>query len=275
MKIAHLADLHFGREDREALEAASALIREACIDALVVSGDLTQRGKRDEFESARAWLNRFQLPAMCVPGNHDTPLLNLPARASDAFGRFDRYFGNQAGPLNLPCACIRGLNTARGWQTRMNWAEGAVSLEELAAVIGAEDDGVRMIACHHPFESPAKARLTTATRRGEPASHLLAASSVSVLLTGHVHTPHAEVIRKDEGAYLAITAGTLSTRIRTEPPAFNFISLRDGLLTLSVQAFVDRGFSEVAHGCWDVHTLEPISTPRVLVSSGEEERNDA
>lgn len=266
MTIAHLADLHFGREDRAALEAATNLIREAGAEAVVVSGDLTQRGKREEFETARAWLDSLKLPALCVPGNHDTPLLNLPARASDAFGRFNRYFGDRAGPVSLPGVSIRGLNTARGWQARMNWAEGSVSLSELSSVIDEQDEGVRLIACHHPFESPAKARLTTATRRGEQASRRLASSPVSVLLTGHVHTPHAEIIRNGDGAYLAITAGTLSTRLRMKPPAFNLITIRDGLLSLSVQVFADGSFSEAAHGAWNVRSLEPVGTPGVLVA---------
>lgn len=267
MMIAHLADMHFGREDRAALEAATCLIREAGAQAIVISGDLTQRGKRAEFESARAWLDGFNLPALCVPGNHDTPLLNIPARTSDPFGRFNRYFADRGGPLRLHCMSIRGLNTARGWQARMNWAEGSVNLDDLSSAIEGEDEnGIRLVACHHPFESPAMARLTTATRRGAQASHRLAASDVSVLLTGHVHTPHAEVIRRGEGAYLAITAGTLSTRLRTRPPAFNFISIEDGILTLSVRAFENHAFSEAARGAWSVNDLEPVGTPGVVTA---------
>lgn len=275
MRIAHFADLHFGREDRSALEAATALVREAGVDALVISGDLTQRGKQEEFEKALNWVDSFQLPAICVPGNHDTPLLNLPARAAAPFARFSRYFDHKMRPLRFQGVCVHGLNTARGWQARMNWAEGSVNLDELGRVIADDHDGLRLIACHHPFQSPAKARLTTATRRGERASRSLAASPVSVLLTGHVHTPHAEVIRKEEGAYLAITAGTLSTRLRTKPPSFNFISVRESALELSVQAFVDGTFSEAATGHWDLGSLEPVGTPAVLVPPGKRETSDA
>lgn len=265
MKIAHFADLHFGRENKQALTAARDLVREIEVNAIVVSGDLTQRGKRDEFEAAQEWLSGFRAPILCVPGNHDTPLLNLPARASDAFGRYDRYFSGRAGPLDLDGVSIRGLNTSRGWQTRMNWAEGRVDLDDLDAAIGHSDaDGLHMIACHHPFVSPAKAGLQTATKRGEEASRRLAASPVQILLTGHVHTPHAELIREGEGGYLAITAGTLSTRLRTQPPAFNILSVRDGILALNVQTFQDGRFHEGTHGSWDVNTLEPISTPRVV-----------
>ncbi|PKP81554.1 MAG: hypothetical protein CVT79_09110 [Alphaproteobacteria bacterium HGW-Alphaproteobacteria-18] len=265
MKIAHFADLHFGREDRKALEAASDLVQALGVDAIVIAGDLTQRGKREEFEAAQIWLSQFQVPVLCVPGNHDTPLLNLPARAADAFGRYDRYFGGLSGPLDIGDISIRGLNTARGWQARMNWAEGRVDLDDLDSAIGAADrDGLRIIACHHPFLSPAKASLQTVTKRGEEASRRVAESPVQIIMTGHVHTPHAEVIRDGSGGYIAITAGTLSTRLRAQPPAFNIVSIHDGIAALNVQSFRDGRFHESAQGCWDTTSLEPISTPRVV-----------
>lgn len=265
MKIAHFADLHFGREDKDALNAAGEIVQELAPDAIVVAGDLTQRGKREEFEDAQRWLSQFTAPVLCVPGNHDTPLLNLAARASDAFGRYERYFGGLAGPLDIEGVSIRGLNTARGWQTRMNWAEGRVDLDHLDHAIAHSDaDGLHIIACHHPFISPTRAGLQTATKRGEEASRRVAGSAVQILMTGHVHTPHAEVIREGAGGYIAITAGTLSTRLRTQPPAFNILSVRDGIAALNVQSFRDGRFHEATHGSWDLATLEPIRTPRVV-----------
>lgn len=265
MKIAHFADLHFGREDQQALKAASDLVKEIDLDAIVVSGDLTQRGKREEFEAAQEWLSQFKAPLLCVPGNHDTPLLNIAARASDAFGRYENYFAEHAGPLDIMGASIRGLNTARGWQTRMNWAEGRVNLDDLDKAIAHSDtQGLHIIACHHPFVSPTLAGLQTETKRGQEASRRLADSPVQILMTGHVHTPHAEVIQEKGGRYIAITAGTLSTRLRAKPPGFNILSLHDGIVALHVQSFRDGKFHEATHGTWDIETLEPISTPRVV-----------
>ncbi|MFN3608394.1 MAG: metallophosphoesterase family protein [Hyphomonas sp.] len=265
MKIAHFADLHFGREDQDALNAARDLVEALDVNAIVVSGDLTQRGKREEFQAAQAWLMQFTAPILCVPGNHDTPLLNVAARASDAFGRYDNYFAEHAGPLDIEGASIRGLNTARGWQTRMNWAEGRVNLSELDKAIDHSDKhGLHIIACHHPFVSPTLAGLQTETKRGQEASRRLAESPVQILMTGHVHTPHAEVIRDCGGGYIAITAGTLSTRLRAKPPAFNILTLQDGIAALNVQSFRDGRFHEATHGAWHIDSLEPISTPRVV-----------
>lgn len=118
--------------------------------------------------------------------------------------------------LQVGSVSIDGLNTARGWQARSNWAEGSVRLDHLAEIVSrdAPADSLRMLACHHPFRSPTDAPLRTRTRRGALASEMLAGSDISVLLTGHVHAPHAELIGEATGNYIAISAGTLSTRFR-------------------------------------------------------------
>ena len=56
--IAHLSDLHFGRVDPATLPALQAALIAARPDVLVVSGDLTQRARRHEFEAARRFLDR-------------------------------------------------------------------------------------------------------------------------------------------------------------------------------------------------------------------------
>lgn len=274
MILAHLADIHFGRENQSALGAAREVILASGADAVVVAGDLTQRGKRSEFAASRAYLRSFGLPVLCVPGNHDTPLLHVGARATNAFGRYDAFMSEFPDEMDAGRILIRGLNTSRGWQARSNWAEGSVSLRRLDHLISAgtpgEGPSLCAIVCHHPFRQPSRARLRTATRRGAEASRRLAASGVSLLLTGHVHTPHAEVIQEEEGRYLAITAGTLSTRLRAEQPSFNLITLGTDQLDLSVLSFSHGSFAQSAEGKWSLEDLEPVATPRVVTVQHEE-----
>ncbi|MFN3314530.1 MAG: metallophosphoesterase family protein [Hyphomonas sp.] len=274
MILAHLADIHFGRENQSALDAAREVILASGAEAVVVAGDLTQRGKRSEFIASREYLRSFDLPVLCVPGNHDTPLLHVGARATNAFGRYNSFMSEFPDEMEAERILIRGLNTSRGWQARSNWAEGSVSLRRLDHIIGvgATEDSplIRAVVCHHPFRQPSKARLRTATRRGAEASRRLAASGVSLLLTGHVHTPHAEVIEEEEGRYLAITAGTLSTRLRAEQPSFNLITLGTDQLALSVLSFSDGSFTQSAEGKWSLKDLEPVATPRVVTVQHQE-----
>lgn len=225
MNLVQLSDLHFGTEDPTAIEAAGRFIADMEPDALIVCGDVTQRGKRREFEAARRWIAGFDRPALVVPGNHDTPLLNLVARVSDPFGRFTDYFSDMAGPLELGSWRFAGLNTARGWQARRNWAEGSVDLEALEEI--AAHAPRTAIVCHHPFVSPPETPLRTRTRRGRRADAALKRAPASLLLSGHVHAPTAVRRSGPEGAYIAITAGTLSTRLRRAPPGCNLLRLED------------------------------------------------
>ena len=78
--LAHVSDLHFGREDAVVAEVLLDDLAEAEPAMVAVSGDLTQRARPAEFESARAWLKRLPMPAVVVPGNHDVPLFDLWTR---------------------------------------------------------------------------------------------------------------------------------------------------------------------------------------------------
>ena len=54
--IAHLSDLHFGRVDSDMLDPLRASLEALRPDLVVVSGDLTQRAKLEQFQAARAFL---------------------------------------------------------------------------------------------------------------------------------------------------------------------------------------------------------------------------
>lgn len=235
--IAQIADIHFGAEDDSAIADAEACIKEARPDMLVVCGDLTQRGRTREFDAAADWLDRFDLPKLIVPGNHDTPMFNLAARAAEPFKRFKQRFSRYFESAEAGQAIAVGLNTARGWQARKNWAEGMVNLTQLDEALfrAAESDAaLKLLACHHPFHSLPGAPLRTRTRRGRRASDKVAASHVQIVLTGHVHTPSVTLRERANGCYLAVSSGTLSVRLRAEPPSFNLIRME------SADVMVDR-----------------------------------
>jgi Icc protein len=75
MTLAHLSDLHIGagRKTEERAIALSQLLMENGVEHVVVTGDITHRGRRDELERFRRifapWIADGKLTA--VPGNHD------------------------------------------------------------------------------------------------------------------------------------------------------------------------------------------------------------
>ncbi|GAA4020522.1 metallophosphoesterase [Allokutzneria multivorans] len=72
--IAHISDTHFDGEDRATGRAKAVMdyIRGLAepVDAIVVSGDITDHGSEQEYELAREVL-AADVPVLIVPGNHD------------------------------------------------------------------------------------------------------------------------------------------------------------------------------------------------------------
>lgn len=257
IRIAHLADLHFGSEHPAALNGAAQIIHDTKPDAIIIAGDLTQRGKRSEFEAARHWLDQFEMPRLVVAGNHDTPLLNAVSRVSRPFTRFERHFADLTAPLDIGSWRAAGLNSARGWQARSNWAEGAIRPSHLDMALSQIGDRPGIITCHHPFVPPATAPLRTRTRRGTAASAAIAPSPVRLLLTGHVHGAAADLHTYEGGAYLNLSAGTLSTRLREGHPSFNLIEIGADHITAIAQRFGPLGFQASTLGIWQIDPGDP------------------
>src|SRR5215475_12118304 len=94
--LAHLSDLHLGRSPAQDLEVARAVdaVLEGGIDHVVVSGDVTERGRAHEyarFEALFAPIARAGRLTV-VPGNHDRlgedmgPRLRRGARVQTELG---------------------------------------------------------------------------------------------------------------------------------------------------------------------------------------------
>lgn len=247
-----ISDIHFDREHEQAVALAYDTIKNLSPDALVIAGDLTQRGKHKEFDRAREWLDQFQLPHIVVPGNHDTPLLNLYERVNEPFARYAERFGDVSKTLCIGGVRFWGLNTSRGWQARRNWAEGVVNLDDLAMIEeGAiqDDAPFQALVCHHPFRGVPGAPLRTSTRRGKRASVRLADSHIQLLLTGHVHQPTVKLWEEENGgSYLAIGAGTLSDRLRSWPPSFTHLNFEENTLTVEAHLLEGDMFRCVPQG---------------------------
>src|SRR5215217_6665797 len=112
--LVHLSDLHFGRIDEATLEPLAALIERIAPDVLVVSGDLTQRARKTQFEEARAYLERLPKPQIVVPGNHDVPLYRVWERFFNPLGKYRRHFSADLEPSFIDDEiAVIGINTAR------------------------------------------------------------------------------------------------------------------------------------------------------------------
>ena len=239
VRIFHVSDLHFGCADETALAWFAGLVAAERPDAVAVTGDLTMRARRSEFEAAAAWLSALGVPLTIEPGNHDLPAWNLFARFLRPYRRFHRLERHLEQPIALPGLCLVPLKTTARWQFRLNWSWGVVSRSSLTGALdrlrGKSDDVVAVVACHHPLVDREAIRSRGRTLRGQEALSQLAEAGAHAVISGHVHDPFDAEIDAGGRLIRVIGAGTLSHRTRDTPPSFNVLTIDRGALTTEIR----------------------------------------
>ncbi len=221
----HVSDLHFGLEDRGALDWFAGEVARHRPAAVVCTGDLTMRGTVREFAAAAEYLAALEVPVTVEPGNHDMPYYYNPvARLLRPFRRFHALKAAVEAGLDLRDIAIVPLGTVARAQFRLNWSKGRVSnggldgaLQGLARHTGA---GLRLVTCHHPLVG-ADTQGAGSTRGGKRALAALARAGADAVLSGHVHDAFDKQVEVDGQTIRIIGAGTLSQRLRATPPSYN------------------------------------------------------
>jgi 3',5'-cyclic AMP phosphodiesterase CpdA len=248
--VVHLSDLHFGRVDPRLVPPLVQTIRAIAPDLIAVSGDLTQRARRSQFVQARAFLQQLAFPQVIVPGNHDIPLFNLPARLLNPLAGYLRYIASDLVPVFADEEMIVvGLNSARAvpfsGSGRLNEAQVQHAAARLAS---AATPVVKIIVTHHPFDLPEGRGEEHLIGRSRMAMEQLAQAGADLFLAGHLHVSHvgqtAERYKIAGHSALVVQAGTISTRGRGEPNSFNVVRLARPHITVERQSWDDtrQGF---------------------------------
>ncbi|MDX6695074.1 MAG: hypothetical protein QOF02_2677 [Blastocatellia bacterium] len=231
-KLVHLSDLHFGRVDYAVVEPLVETIRELEPDVVVVSGDLTQRARSEQFKEAREFLDQLPAPQIIVPGNHDVPLHNVFARFLQPLDKYRRYITDDLAPFHSDEEiAVLGINTARSLTIK----DGRINEEQIESIrqrlCPLSDEVVKIIVTHHPFDLPEGHDEDELVNRAQLAMTALAGCGADVLLAGHLHvshTSHSSARYKIAGHNaLVVSAGTAtSTRSRGETNSFNVLRVK-------------------------------------------------
>jgi len=241
VSLIHLSDLHFGGvADLAQIEAVEALIPDLEPDAIVLSGDLTQRSRHGEFQRARAFVREIARAGhvYVIPGNHDVqwwwrPF--VPFGSAAKYRKYRQYLGNELTPtLSLPGVVIVGVLTSHG----VAWGSLTPRLRDLAvkghlpkseaaratAAFGAaRPTQARVLVLHHNVLRGALSdRMGLA--RWRVAQRRIVATGADVVLCGHDHQEQVDTL----GGAVIACAGTLSTRSRGKrPPVFFRVLIED------------------------------------------------
>ena len=195
-KIAHISDLHFGRVNESVAAGLLHDITRIGPDLIVVSGDLTQRARRAEFEKARAFLDQMHFPKLVVPGNHDIPLYDIIRRFLVPLKRYEEIITSGMMPLYLDNEiAVLGINTARSF----TWKEGRISTEQIAEMkeklCSLSPDLLKIVVTHHPFIPPPGSAGVQIVGRALRALDIIDECAIDLLLAGHLHDAYSSDIR--------------------------------------------------------------------------------
>ncbi|MFA7553031.1 MAG: metallophosphoesterase [Spongiibacteraceae bacterium] len=240
MNLIHLSDTHFGTEDIQVKTALQRCLQSLDTDFLIVSGDITQRARSEQFAAAKIFF--ASLPArqvLVIPGNHDIPLINLAARLFFPFRTYKKYLATDLQPTYRSDALwVMCLNTVQ----RSKHVDGNVSSKQLAWVTqqlqAAPNTALKVVVAHHPFA----AQLTTDNKNiiggAVKAIEQWGKAGLDLVLGGHIHFPFTAPLSRYmvglQGNPWVVQAGTaISTRVRNSIPnsfmRLQFDTGRDGL----------------------------------------------
>jgi 3',5'-cyclic AMP phosphodiesterase CpdA len=278
-RLAHLSDTHLtsrdvlynGRIDADAaVHRAAAVLRRAAVDgrpvdALVVTGDLTDTGDPDAYGRVAAALEGLAPQIIWVTGNHDVrTAFHATLLGVDDSGPLVRVHG--VGGLRVIALDSTVPGAGHGVLT-------AAHLADLAEVLATPALHGTVVALHHapvPPPSPLLAYFALERSSRSALADIIAGTDVRLVLAGHHHLAQSSSLA---GIPVAVAG---STAIRTDPLAppghertyasgsFQLIDLHPtGGVVVSVIPVdgADQVFDLDQEGCAEVIAAHPVARP--------------
>lgn len=234
--LAHVSDVHIDGSERNAARTEQ-VVRYLVglpgrIDAVLLSGDLTERGKPADYAALREILAPLDIPVLCCPGNHDE---------RDAFRR--GMLGLEGtGPVNQAHE-VAGASFLLCDSVVPGTPGGALSADTLSWLDSAllRADGPAFVVLHHPPVDVGIPELDAMRllNSDDLAAVLARHPRVAGVLCGHAHTGAASTFG---GIPVRVAPGVKSTTLLPWehtgdptnldlPVAFAFHLHQDGVLT--------------------------------------------
>ncbi|MFC4307476.1 metallophosphoesterase family protein [Steroidobacter flavus] len=225
MTLLQISDPHFGTEQPAVVEALLRLADEIRPAVLVVSGDITQRARRAQFEAARVFVSRLAPPAVvAIPGNHDIPLFNVIARMFHPYAGFERAFGTHLEPeWQSEDFMVIAVNTTRPSRHK----DGEVSSEQILRVskrlATATPRQIRIVVTHQPVHVLRGSEIHNRLHGHAEAIPAWSNAGADVIMGGHIHLPYIAPLHEHytelHRRCWVVQAGTaVSTRVRARHP---------------------------------------------------------
>jgi 3',5'-cyclic-AMP phosphodiesterase len=220
LTICQISDIHCGnaRFVPDLLDRSIIEINRMNPAVVVVSGDLTDAGYREEFEEAAEYIDRIECEhIMVIPGNHDA--------RNVGYLHFERHFGERFSVLDLEDVILVGVDSS---EPDLNDGQvGREHYEFISETFSEAGDKLKIFVVHHhliPLPGTGRER-NIVFDAGDVLQRLIDVG-VNLVLSGHKHVPYTWKLED----MIIVNAGTASTlRLRGDTrPCYNIIEVENG-----------------------------------------------
>ena len=191
LTILHISDLHFGPPYYPEVGAAvQRFAAELEPDAVIASGDFTQRAREEQFRDAAEFLKTLpRVPTVVTPGNHDVPMYRVLERFFDPYRYYQQYILKELDTVTeVPGAVIVAINSTAPRQKLTNGRIHRWQIDfarEAFARTGPET--LRILVAHHHFAPPPDFEGGDVMPEAQRAIDAFTRMRVDVVLGGHLH----------------------------------------------------------------------------------------
>jgi 3',5'-cyclic AMP phosphodiesterase CpdA len=187
VRLLHISDLHAGSVEERAVEQSlEPVLERTQPELIVVTGDLTHRGRRREHERAAAFLRGLGRPLLVIPGNHDIPY-TFPARFTRPWAEFERQWGTVEPVFRSDELMVVGLNSVRPWRHQSGQIRSAQIARTAELLAEAPKGALRVVALHHHLiGAPWRSRKRPVAHRSKVLAGFVDAGA-ELILAGHIH----------------------------------------------------------------------------------------
>jgi 3',5'-cyclic AMP phosphodiesterase CpdA len=243
MRIVHISDLHFGMHEPAIIESFIEDFSLLKPEIIIISGDLTQRARTEQFQRLSEFLQRLTVPLLIVPGNHDIPLDNPFMRFLNPFKRFKTYVSSELeASFENDEVNILGVNSVTPYKVK----DGVLSkkiLTQISNHFSSSPTKLNILFFHHNLKyfSGMHHPLNNATEF----LNYLKESPIHMVCTGHLHYSNVILIDKKQDAQCALLhAGSLCCqRTRDKNNSFYFIETKQLQCSINRRIFLNNTFS--------------------------------
>jgi len=249
MRLAHLSDLHLGRPiSREKLRSLEEDLLSNRPELLVITGDITDRGRISQFRWAQEFLKDVGIPFLLTPGNREIPIAAfwewmLPGFAMD---RFRTFFGDSDRILLVcegPRVALLGLNSVHAfpsWPGKIS-RESRYWLKQQAADL---QDYRKVLFLHHPVMPVIRSSSFWAHTLSDAGEllNICTQTGIVLILQGHKHRSSVVELRVPARNAKVVVSAAGAPLMSHWDAAYHLIELSPHEMVVITREFVQDRF---------------------------------